>query len=171
MQLFTTSPDPRVCAEALDDKRAVNGCAETAGILKSALHLRDWAGLGDKFSHLKHPIVVWAASDTRNVAWVAEHLHYLGVEYTRRYKREHASVAGLGSLINRAAGLTDLRPKIFCNAAANRQLGLDFTHEPDVFRAYKAYLNARWARAAAEGRPPRWTSSTRPEWATAGCTH
>lgn len=158
MNIFTTSPDPAECAAALDDKRVVKMCLETAQMLSV------WAQGPYKPTHVHHPCVVWAR-EARNWGWLYRHFHTLSATYNRRFGREHKSwkvCAEHFSLTYRVNALDVAPPPLYWpNCARNTALGLDFTHIEDVPTAYRAYLNARWQR---DKRPPKWTNCNPPHW-------
>lgn len=152
MQLFATSPNPVVCAQALDDARLRKACLETVQILASV-------GLSAyKPTHLNHPVVRWVIADPANRLWTHDHALALFGEYYLRFDKPHASCAALRDVF--------IFPDVvgvFCNAAANASLGLDFRHLP-VHNAYRAYLNARWRLDLDNGRAPKWTRRDPPAW-------
>jgi hypothetical protein len=159
VNIFATDPNPAISAIALDDKRLVKMVLETAQILSTA-----YPGITTyKPTHSNHPCVAWANADITNARWLIEHGFALAYEYSRRFCREHASRMPLLQLDLRL-GQAAKQPTAFQNCARNAALNLDFTTISDTHAAYRAYLNARWALAAAAGKPPRWTNATAPRF-------
>ncbi len=142
MQLFILSEQAEEAATLLDDKRTVKMVTETAQIISSALWLTGQTGFY-KLTHANHPIVKWAAADTRNLAWAVRYFKAICEEYTRRYGRQHKCEQYLSLLTNWLT--TEYQQPIkFYNLAANRELGIDYTDYPVVTIAYQLYLNDRW---------------------------
>lgn len=161
MNIFFTSPDPRVCARNLDDKRVVNMTLESAQMLSTALHD---VGVKDpllyKSTHYNHPVNKWVRQSRPNFLWLLEHLEALSKEYTHRFDKIHASSA-LIPACQHYKMLIPLRPLApFPNCAKREDMGLDFTHLP-VLEAYKTYLNARWKL---DKLTPTWTNREPPKW-------
>ena len=161
MNIFVTSPDPKACAEALDDRRLVKMVLETAQLLCTAMHDRGYS-VAYRPTHFNHPCSVWARANLNNLAWLAAHGRSLAVEYDRRYNRSHASGEVIASMQDDIAALcrNAQKPRQFANCARNARLGLDFTDRP-VIDAYRAYLCAKWDD---DGERARWTNRKPPFW-------
>ena len=161
MNIFVTSPDPKACAEALDDRRLVKMVLETAQLLCTAMHARGYE-VAYKPTHFNHPCSIWARASLNNLQWLHQHGVSLGVEYDRRYNRLHASAEVILSMSDAIKALcrNAQRPLGFANVARNARLGLDYTDRP-VIDAYRAYLIAKWEE---DGALARWTNRKRPFW-------
>lgn len=167
MNIFATSADPRACAQALDNKRLVKMCLETAQLVSTAFHELQGRDLGYKPTHVNHPCSIWARASYKNLEWLIAHWEYLCNEYRYRYEDKiHASYPMIEDAHKRIAGLlrdgwdvTGWEMTPFANCARNTTLGLDFTHVEDVHLAYRQYLSAKWQLTGASWRarkPPTW---------------
>ena len=166
MQLYVIHPDPSACPRALDDVRLRAAVKESGQILSTALRKRGFQIEGlYKEAYPNHPCTAWATRTLGNLEWTRRYFIACGREYVHRFSKRHKSTQTLdniyGLLIPGGADSMPRRPEHFCNAAANKERGFDFTHLP-TFEAYKAYLNARWA---ADDKQPTWTKRNAPEWA------
>lgn len=171
MNIFVVSYNPKTCAQALDDLRLRKMVLETAQMLCTVLNLEAGSQVTNyRVTHAHNPLTKWAKNET-NWAWLWELGDELGNEYIHRFDSRHASHLIIQGLTFRWPDRceTELRPKWFHNAAANKSLDLDFTHLP-VREAYREYLTARWNLQATTPRkngsivPPIWTRRRRPNW-------
>lgn len=167
MNIFATSSDARECAQALDNKRLVKMCLETAQLVSTAFNELQGAHIGYKPTHVNHPCSIWARASYKNLEWLLSHWEYLCNEYSYRYEdRMHASYPMIEKAHARMAGLlrdgwdvTGWEMTPFVNCARNTTLGLDFTGEPNVHLAYRKYMTAKWLLSGAKWGsrpPPRW---------------
>lgn len=168
MNIFAVSPDPAKCARALDDKRLNKMMLETTQLLCTAIN----TDAGEQVTPYKNcqphnPITKWVINRVDMQSW----LYALGVAYSveinHRFGSLHSSAEVLLSLPDIAPGLNmeklpEFEEYEFYNGARHKKLGIDFTHLP-TFKAYKAYLNARWP---GDKRKPVWTKRGRPSWCT-----
>jgi hypothetical protein len=153
MNIFATDPDPKKCAEALDDKRLIKMILESAQLLSTAARLN---GLDDpklyKSTHVKHPCTLWTLN-THEYAWLTKHFVFLAKEYRNRFNKDHKSY-GLAENIFRAQFYSKLlEPKPFVNCTPYKDL--------EVHLAYKKTLVDKWNN---DKRPPKWTNSQMPSW-------
>ena len=93
VNIFVTSPDPHACALARDDLRLNKMIVELCQILSTVLHL---SGRGSpelyKPAYIRHPVVLWTASDARHYTWLVHHLEALFEERAFRFgSSEHRS--------------------------------------------------------------------------------
>jgi hypothetical protein len=97
MNIFLSSPCPKQCAIALDDKRVVKMAVETAQLLATALRLVGVEDIAYKATHTAHPCSLWAGRSRQNFLWLVEHGLELCEEYEFRYdrRRVHASKAAI----------------------------------------------------------------------------
>ena len=148
MNIFATSPDPILCAQALDDKRVVKMVLETGQIISSARHL---LGMGAVYrpTHLSHHCVLWAAADHAHLLWTFQLLRALSAEYTFRYGREHLTWTKYRGV---APPDSPVMPRYFVNVTRYPALN-------DVHQAYRLHLIDKWNRSE-----PRWTKRDRPDW-------
>lgn len=156
MNLFATSPDPRACAEALDDKRVVKMVLETAQLLNNAMVHHGQPGVY-KPTHQKHPCSIWVSANWANYAWAMMHFEALLREYTHRYGKTHKCAEHLDAFrsfsAHMPASATGRDPFPNCTAA--------YKHVADVHEAYKYHLLDKWNN---DVHPPRWTKSSMPRW-------
>ncbi len=158
MNIFVTSVCPVESAKALDDKRVVKMCLETAQLLSTALREH---GVEDERlyrpTHRNHPSNVWARQTRSNFVWLLVHFEALLAEYTDAYGREHKSGDLLPAFYEHLEAIPEGDLTEFANCARNKSLGLDFTDVACVFTAYKLYLMERW-----------WTDKREPTWSRSG---
>lgn len=153
MNIFATSPCPIKSAQALDNKRCVKMCLETAQLLASAIQLNGGRATY-KLTHKHHPATIWTATNKANYRWTLRHFAALCREYTRRYGKVHKSSRYMREFIEGIECLPegdDMTP--FVNCAANKSLGISYKHVDDVHMAYQLYLNDRWDN---DKREPQW---------------
>lgn len=154
MNIFVTDRCPTKCAQYLDDKRVVKMVLETAQMLSTAL--RECGYEGDevyKSTHKNHPCNVWARKTQQNYLWLLRHFRALCIEYTRRYDKIHKSSYLYPAFKSYAEFIPEGEMTEFANCARNQSVGVDYTHESDVFKAYRLYLNDRWGL---DKRTPTW---------------
>lgn len=158
MNIFVTSPSPVLSAQALDDKRLVKMCLETAQILCSC----PWPQRPEVYkpTHENHPVVKWAGATGENYKWTEQHFVALCAEYNKRYSKIHGCMDKLVTELGPDAWGDNAKPDGFCNAAANQGLKADFRRIPDVFKAYSAYLLFRWCTDKTE---PTWNKQKVPQ--------
>jgi hypothetical protein len=153
VNIFAVDHDPVAAAVALHDKHVVKMVLETAQMLCTIGH-RLGIGAPYKPTHGQHPCTVWAASSRDNAAWLVAHGNALCAEYTRRFRREHASQRVIREV---AAAVLPLLP------AAGRtpfaQAVPDDCRDADPVAAYRAYYRQHKLEGA------RYTNSSLPAWA------
>ena len=163
MNLFATSKDPRECAHALDDKRLGKMQLETAQLLCAGA--AQWGVIYAPYkpTHMSHPVSLWVRASQHNFVWAARYGAELDTEWQYRFGRRHKSGVVCVSIQNELSSLylNVHEPLSFMNCARNSGLGLDYTGDADVQRAYQNYLCARWLQDA---RMPTWTRRGPPEW-------
>lgn len=146
MNIFVTSKCPKESAKNLDDKRVVKMCLETAQILCTVANEREGKQAAPyKSTHKGHPCVKWAMNYT-NAKWLWQHGHALCDEFYKRYGKEHKCREVINLFGDKMAWDYNLKysPREFQNCAANKSLGIDYTSEPNTFKAYQMYLADRW---------------------------
>lgn len=164
MNIFVTSPDPIACAQALDDKRVVKMVLESAQMLSTAvyMHLHKTPETLYKPTHEKHPCTIWAAETQGNYQWLLDHMVALGDEYHLRYHKDHKSIELVPVLLEyKEIAIPQGKRTAFVNCARAADLGIDFTSEEDVFKAYQHYLKSKWQ---IDKREPMWTERGQPDW-------
>jgi hypothetical protein len=154
VNIFAVDEDPQAAARSLSDRHVVKMTLETAQILCTVAH--EHALIAPyRATHARHPCVVWAGECRGNWAWLVRHGLALAAEYTRRYHREHKSLAVIlwACRAPVAERLPRGRRRPFVQAMPERFRG------PDAVAAYRRYYRsdkagfATWRKPA---RPPRW---------------
>lgn len=174
MNIFYTSTDPLICATALDDKRLVKMCLETAQMCSTTVRIinlmPDTPAINSLLlapTHVNHPCNIWARSNLLNLHWLVQHGLHLCREYGARYMKVHDCVAPLyiinEQLLHKLGGVSENFESEPPNCARNSSLGIDctsFSH--DTTECYREYLRQRWAT---DKRAPKWTAPAKqPEW-------
>jgi hypothetical protein len=154
MNVFAVSADPVECARALDDKRLNKMIVESGQILSTVLHLRGRGSPGIyKPAYPRHPVVLWAAADPRNYAWLFRHLEALFAERAFRLETDaHRSRRILPELSRHVE--SHEAPAAFLNCTPYKALA-------DVHLAYRRTLTDKWRR---DVRPPTWRRRRPPDF-------
>lgn len=161
MNIFAVSKHPRKCARALDDVRLRKMILETAQMLCTAINLKAGEQVTRyKNSHPHNPLTKWAMSPV-NWDWLYHLGAAMGDEYEHRFGKRHASQDVIDELGDSRLWSGKF-PESFINAAANDKHGISFKHIPDVHKAYRQYLVARWTLT--DTRVPTWTKRSPPKW-------
>ena len=151
MNIFVLSEDPIEAAQMMCDKHVVKMILESGQMLCAA-HPEGEAPW--KRTHYNHPCTVWTRTSSANYEWLAAHGLALCEEYTRRYRRRHASE---DVLIWCAEHIPEAVPKgpqtPFAVAIRNREY-----HLGDAVSSYRAYYLGDKVRFA------KWRYTTPPSW-------
>lgn len=162
MNIFITDPCPVQSAKNLDDKRVIKMIAESVQLLSTALfyHGVDASLLPVKPTHPNHPVNVWLRSTRENYRWLLRHTVALMHEKRRRFpaNKPHIYERHIKFFRRMAVTLPAFALTPFANAAANKSLGVDYTHIDSVFTAYQLYLADRWDT---DKKPPTWYRNKR----------
>lgn len=153
MNIFMSSPCPRECAVALDDKRLVKMVLETAQLLATASKV--WGFDPQyKITHLNHPCSCFARKNRSNFNWLVEHGLELSREYSNRFGRgkTHASEEVILKCF-KAAYLLPVGALELCFNCSGYDTG-------DLFEDYKQCLRDKWRL----DRSPKWTGRKSPIW-------
>lgn len=148
MNIFVVSTNPAICASYLDDKRVVKMVLETCQLLNNAtaiLHKVPGGAIDYKLTHMHHPCTMWAAKCQDNYNWLVEYFDSLCYEYTLRYQKEHKCRQYLANFEEYTT--SDRASLVFVNCTTKHK------HIDNVFEAYKAELNLKWAN---DVRTPTW---------------
>ena len=146
MNIFFTDPNPKKCAQYLDNKRVVKMVLESCQMLATAVNERG-GNAPYKSTHKNHPSNVWVRESYSNFMWLWRHMTFLAKEYESRYGKQHKSylkfinsdiLIQARKLLPRK-GLTS-KP----NCAANQDKGISYKHISNIYQAYQLYLNDRW---------------------------
>ena len=161
MNIFYFDDSPIECALAQPDKMLVKMPLETAQMLCTAHRELD----GDKYAdevglykraYWNHPCTVWARECSQNYSWLYAHFLALGMEYTYRYGKEHASIIKLAKPLMQF-------PKSIRQAAMTppaQAMPDQYKHE-DPIVAYRRYVinekhYAKWDKNRLK--PTWWTT-------------
>ena len=153
MNRFVLDTDPVVAARYHCDKHVVKMIVEEAQML-STVH-RQFGSFDERLyraTHRHHPCTVWAGASTANYEWAYRLFVELCAEYTRRYKRVHATARLLAALVSPPAGVPVGGLTSFPQAMPEVLRGDD----PVV--AYRLFYMLEKARFA------RWTGCEVPSW-------
>ena len=104
MNIFYFDECPVVSAEAQPDKMLVKMPLETAQMLCTAHRVLDGDDYADsvglyKEAYKNHPCTVWTRQSSGNYRWLYTHFLALGMEYTYRYGKTHASISKLKNVL------------------------------------------------------------------------
>lgn len=153
MNIFLSSPDPRLCAQALDDKRLVKMVLETAQLLSTAIRGN---GIRDddlyNMTHVNHPCAVWTRKTRYNFMWLVEHGIELAAEYSHRYGPVHKSEQVILAAYRYRRVIPD-GGLVFDFNCSGHDTG-------DVYRDYRLCLASKWSL----DKSPTWTRRTIPSF-------
>ena len=100
MNIFYLSHDPVKAAQVQYNKHVVKMILETAQLLCTAHHeLGSIINIPYKATHKNHPSAIWVRSSAEAYMWAYEHMLALGAEYTKRYGKEHLTIAKCRDLL------------------------------------------------------------------------
>lgn len=149
MNIFILDTDPVLAAQMQCDKHVVKMIVESAQLLCNALpeHLAFY-----RRTHFNHPCSVWVRASRENYSWLCDHAFELCREYTRRYKKIHATEWVI-KLCRSLAPLLDsssLTPFVICVPEDCKT-----TDPVESYRAYYSKHKSRFAKWRF-GSPPAW---------------
>lgn len=148
MQIFVTDPNPKLCAQYLDDLRLRKMILESGQLLSNALHQKGFPS-SIKQTHIHHPLTKWVAQDNNHYNWLYVHFLALLEEYRYRFNKSH-SWSKYENLFLGQSFITTLYIETnlnFVNCTPYKDI--------DVFTAYKTHLREKWKT---DKRPPKWTN-------------
>jgi hypothetical protein len=95
MNIFYLDKDPEIAAQYHCDKHCVKMILESAQLLSTAHRVLDGDEDADRLGLYKsfspnHPSAIWVRQSDQNYNWLWELLHYLGIEYSKRYDKVHS---------------------------------------------------------------------------------
>tara|TARA_B100000768_G_scaffold27024_1_gene25243 strand:- start:11988 stop:12521 length:534 start_codon:yes stop_codon:yes gene_type:complete len=94
MNIFYLSHCPQKAAQVQYNKHVVKMILETAQLLCTAHHeLGTSVDIPYKATHKNHPSAIWVRSSAEAYMWAYEHMLALGAEYTKRYGKQHLTIA------------------------------------------------------------------------------
>jgi len=109
MNLFYLDRDPVTAAAYHYDKHKVKMVLEAAQMLCTAHHVYDNGhNVPYKKAHLNHPSTIWVRGNRNQYLWAYQYMMALGNEYTKRYGKEHKTIAKCRyALSNPPPGISD----------------------------------------------------------------
>lgn len=95
MNIFYLHNNPQKAATYMYNKHVVKMILESAQLLCTAHIMLDGdnANVPYKMTHKNHPSAIWTRESLPNYFWVYEHMIALGKEYTKRYGKQHLTIA------------------------------------------------------------------------------
>lgn len=163
MNIFVFDTQPHKAALWLDDVRQNKMILETCQLLSTAIHQNGNPNnlTVYKPTHKHHPCTVWVGKSRGNFKWALDYLKALGTIRNPRHK----SLQLLSSFNEYAKDgeFEQEEQTPFANCARNLDQGLDFTDEPNITKAYQAYISERWKRDTIK---LSWEFGDQPQWRT-----
>lgn len=161
MNIFLTSADPRLCAQALDDLRLNKMILETAQMLCVAYrhHFPQYDDIDlYKSTHINHPCTLWACKNIHNYIWLVNHFKELTDEKYQRTAQWHLSYVKLYGTFFESIANIEVFPT---NIDFSFNCSQTFPSTGDVFEDYRICLIRKWDN---DKREPTWTKRGPPEW-------
>lgn len=129
----------------LDDVRKNKMIVESAQLLSTAMNVLvpGHGKLVYKTSYLNHPCSIWARASQGNFLWLVNYVETLYEQRKRAHKTSRLfPMFKCFSEQPSNFPLTEQTP--FVNCARAKDLGVDYTHIPNVYAAYRLYHRERW---------------------------
>ena len=93
MNIFYLDESPVIAAKVQYNKHVVKMLLESAQMLCAAHHvLGSKLDIPYKLAHKNHPSTIWVRENSIHYDWLYFHMRALGLEYTRRYGKNHMSI-------------------------------------------------------------------------------
>jgi len=156
------SPDPKLCAQALDDKRLNKMTVETGQILSTTMHwYSDTHVLPPPYkrAYPNHPCCVWAKLP-ENYHWLCLYLKELGFEYKYRFGKDHATLQYIDAFKSIIPDIKNDGPSNVTNPTCFAP-GAPFSGSPEFKCQWT--LNIKWTY---DKHTPTWTKRNKPAWTT-----
>lgn len=150
MNIFYVDEDARAAARALCDRHVIKMVLETAQIMSTVCHKWGVHGVPYRATHVNHPSVLWAGASSQHYDWMFRHGAELSVEFTRRYRKAHASSVVIFQL--EKAPMPDSGWEPPPQAMPNR------FKKPDTVEAYRQYYREGKAHLLS------YKLNNQPEW-------
>lgn len=155
MNIFFLDYSPEKAAEYHCDKHVVKMIIETAQLLCNAHH---WykSEIENCYAqtHVSHPCSIWVRKNDKNYYWAWALFYWLSIQYTRRYRRVHATTERLLANLMPAPEKIPFELQISSPAQAMPD---EYRHVDPVI-AYRNYYLGEKARFA------KWNHSQKPWW-------
>jgi hypothetical protein len=138
MNIFITDSDPILAAKILCNRHIVKMPSETVTMISSVF--QQFKSNGKQIAYFNHPASIWCRKTKENLEWLILHGLAQCEEYSRRYKRRHASQDFIEWSSNNyqhvsfsESGITD-----FARCFSGFKQELDET-EPNTLEAYRKF--------------------------------
>ena len=160
MNILVTSASPQTCARNLDNWLLEDQILTVARLMSAyakmcSYHINDlYLGI-----QTNHPFLRWLQNDETNVDWLKDYGMMLLVEYGGRHGRKHGNAEAIIVFIDDFGAPLGLDPQAFLNRAWNETF--DFRFEPDVHKAYRWFVAARWSNSI---KKLSWVPRMPPAW-------
>ena len=96
MNIFYLDKNPAIAAKVQYNKHVVKMILESAQMLCAAHHVygskEQKENVPYKLAHKNHPSTIWVRENSIHYDWLYFHMRALGLEYTRRYGKNHMSI-------------------------------------------------------------------------------
>jgi len=157
MNIFYLDECPTEAAKLQCDKHVVKMILETAQLLSTAHAELDGTSPAYKPTHKNHPSAVWVRSSAAAYLWAYRHMLALGREYTKRFGKDHKTIADHGAVLKRLP-----KALTYCNRLLEPppQCMPDECKSHDTVLAYLTYYNHKADEWAAKGSPMKWEGQT-----------
>lgn len=138
MNLFATHASPIIAAKSLCCRHIVKMPSETVMLLNNAFGQLNVKG--KQKAYYNHPASIFTRKTKKNFDWVILHGLALCEEYSRRYKRRHASQDAIESFQQKGKNLTFQESGLteFVRCFSEFKTELDAT-EPNTIKAYEKF--------------------------------
>jgi hypothetical protein len=169
MNIFATSDCPIISAKQLCNVHARRMPLESAGMLVFAFP-ENTTPIPNQHSksHYKHPCSIWTRASRENFEWLLAHALEQSSEYTRRYKREHASEKHIkwcrdnyDTIQFPSIGRT---PFARCFGEFKLELDIRIKNAIDAYRKFYQLDKLEFARWPSQSEIPDWWIDQSDKW-------
>ena len=176
MNIFVLHRDPYICAQMHCDKHIVKMIIESAQLLYTCCLM--WGIVGNdirefittapittkgthgyKMTHKHHPCCKWLSESVENYHWLVTMAKELCVEYTRRYKKIHATEQHIDWLSYVCPDIPNMPMTPFAMAMPNDCKYTEHDGNINPVKSYRMYYCKEKTFA-------KWAHSTVPIWYT-----
>jgi len=174
MNIFVTNEDPKVAAQALDDKRVIKMFLESIQMLANAIHDEDLLvrrnlklellprkldSMPYAKSHFNHPCSIWARESQGNYRWLLDHAKELHEEWCRRKGIPTNCFMYLDNLERLEYASTVLN---FAHCVRTPFQNSSADKDGETLSSYRKTMMQKWVFT--DRRKPRWTNAKPPKW-------
>jgi len=146
LNIFVYDPSYTQSALWLDDMRKNKMIVESAQLLSTAMNVLvpNHGKPVYKTSYLNHPCAKWARASQGNFLWLFNYVLELYSQRGRPHKTSRLFPV-FENFSSRSSNFTATKQTPFVNCARAKDLGVDYTHIPNVYAAYRLYHRERWS--------------------------